>query len=101
MDAAAYLKGQGWRGTGHSLDGQNRGLARPLLITHKQDALGVGINKHGKVSDQWWMRAFDESLKELGTGNKVGSRFSPENVLLRIRRADVLVTLTDYTFANT
>jgi nucleolar protein TMA23 len=70
MDARAYLKNQGWRGDGHSLDTNNRGLSKPLLISKKVDALGVGINKHAAVSDQWWMRAFDESLKDLGTGKK-------------------------------
>ncbi|KAF2753135.1 hypothetical protein EJ05DRAFT_505328 [Pseudovirgaria hyperparasitica] len=69
MDAANILKAQGWRGTGHSLDSEGRGLAKPLLVSNKQDLLGIGKKKN-LVSDQWWMRAFDESLKELGTGNK-------------------------------
>lgn len=67
MDAAGILKSHGWRGTGHSLDTSNRGLVKPLLVSHKQDLLGLGKKKN-LVSDQWWMRAFDESLRELGTG---------------------------------
>ncbi|OCL12241.1 hypothetical protein AOQ84DRAFT_277523, partial [Glonium stellatum] len=71
MDAAAILKGQGWRGSGHSLDNHGRGIVKPLLISNKQDVLGLGKKKPAhNVSDQWWMRAFDESLKELGTGTK-------------------------------
>ena len=72
MDAAAILKGHGWRGSGHSLDNHGRGIVKPLLISNKQDVLGVGKKKPAyNVSDQWWMRAFDESLKELGSGTKV------------------------------
>ncbi|TKA58956.1 hypothetical protein B0A49_11901 [Cryomyces minteri] len=69
MDASAYLQRHGWRGSGHSLDRTGNGLKKPLLISKKVDVLGVGIKKHD-VSDQWWMRAFDNSLKELGSGQK-------------------------------
>jgi len=70
MDAAAYLKSHGWRGKGHSLDHTGRGITKPLSITQKRDLLGVGKPKT-LVADQWWMRAFDSSLKDLGSGNKV------------------------------
>ncbi|SMR41558.1 unnamed protein product [Zymoseptoria tritici ST99CH_1E4] len=70
MDANAYLKRHGWRGDGHSLDTTNRGIRKPLLVSKKIDVLGVGLNKHAAVSDQWWMRAFDEGLKNLGTDKK-------------------------------
>ncbi|EME46586.1 hypothetical protein DOTSEDRAFT_108068, partial [Dothistroma septosporum NZE10] len=70
MDAASYLKRQGWRGDGHSLDQTGRGISRPLLVSRKVDVLGVGLNKHAAVSDQWWMRAFDQGLKDLGTGKR-------------------------------
>lgn len=74
MDAIAYLKGQGWRGDGHSLDKRGLGIKKPLLITHKQDQLGLGKKKAAhNLSDQWWMRAFDDSLKTLGTGSEVRS----------------------------
>lgn len=68
MDAASYLKKQGWKGDGHSLDPTSRGIKKPLLVSKKVDVLGVGLNKHAAVSDQWWMRAFDQGLKDLGTG---------------------------------
>jgi nucleolar protein TMA23 len=69
MDAAAHLKKLGWRGAGHSLDLADKGLKKPLLVAKKKDYLGVG--QKSLVSDQWWMRAFDESLKQLGTGTSV------------------------------
>jgi nucleolar protein TMA23 len=68
MDTTAYLKRQGWKGDGHSLDHSGRGIRKPLLVSKKIDVLGVGLNKHAAVSDQWWMRAFDEGLKSLGSG---------------------------------
>jgi nucleolar protein TMA23 len=66
MDAHAYLTRQGWRGKGHSLhhSSDSIGLARPLLVSQKQNTLGVGKKQH-KTSDQWWMNAFDKSLKGL------------------------------------
>ncbi|WPG98865.1 protein tma23 [Acrodontium crateriforme] len=70
MDAKAYLESQGWRGEGHSLDQTNKGLKKPLLISKKVDVLGVGLNKHAAVNDQWWLRAFDEGLKNFGTGKQ-------------------------------
>ena len=70
MDASAYLRKQGWRGEGNSLDHTDRGIKKPLLVSKKVDVLGVGLNKHAAVSDQWWLRAFDEGLKRLGTGQE-------------------------------
>lgn len=70
MDAQAYLRKQGWRGSGHSLDHTNRGITKPLLVSKKVDVLGVGLNKHAAVSDQWWLRAFDAGLQALGTGKE-------------------------------
>lgn len=66
MDSSAYLKKQGWLGTGTPLS--ENGLKNPLLVSKKVDVLGLGVNKHAAVSDQWWLRAFDEGLKNLGTG---------------------------------
>jgi hypothetical protein len=72
MDANAYLRRQGWKGAGHSLDHRGSGLKKPLLISHKQDQLGLGKKKAAhNVDDQWWMRAFDESLQNIGTGQEV------------------------------
>ena len=70
MDASQYLKNHGWQGTGHSLDGNGRGLKKPLLVSKKVDVLGVGLNKHAAVSDQWWLRAYDQGLQTLGTGKE-------------------------------
>lgn len=70
MDAAGLLKKQGWRGLGHSLDSNNKGLRKPLLVSKKVDVLGVGINKADVIQGQWWLKAFDSSLKDFGTGKK-------------------------------
>jgi nucleolar protein TMA23 len=68
MDAHALLTSQGWRGSGHSLHptSDKNGLSRPLLVSRKQNNLGVGKKQH-KTSDMWWMNAFDKSLKGLDT----------------------------------
>jgi hypothetical protein len=71
MNAEGLLRKQGWRGAGFSLDQSDRGIKKPLLISHKQDQLGLGKKKASHTTDdQWWMRAFDESLQNLGTGQK-------------------------------
>ncbi|MCJ1355338.1 MAG: hypothetical protein MMC33_005329 [Icmadophila ericetorum] len=69
MDTSAYLSRQGWRGAGHSLDSTNRGLKNPLLSSKKNNQLGIGNKKHAALSDQWWARAFDTSLKDLNVGS--------------------------------
>jgi len=66
MNTAAYLKAQGWRGEGFSLDHTNRGIARPLLVDHKKDLAGLG-NKKNDFGNQWWLNAFDKSLSSLGS----------------------------------
>ncbi|KUJ24596.1 uncharacterized protein LY89DRAFT_679688 [Mollisia scopiformis] len=68
MDAHALLTSQGWRGTGNSLHPTSNtiGLSRPLLVSKKQNTLGIGKKQH-KTSDMWWMNAFDSSLKGLDT----------------------------------
>jgi len=72
MDVEGYLRKQGWKGVGHSLDGHGRGIKKPLLITYKQDQRGLGHKKAAhKTDDQWWLRAFDDSLKGLGSGKEV------------------------------
>ena len=67
MNASAYLKGQGWRGSGFSLDQTNRGLSKPLLVSHRTDQSGLGTKKND-FSEQWWMNNFDKSLKAFGGG---------------------------------
>ena len=74
MNAEAYLRKQGWQGSGHSLDQTGRGIKKPLLITHKNDQLGLGKKKQAHTTDdQWWLRAFDQSLQSIGTGKDVCS----------------------------
>src|SRR4051812_9627361 len=55
MNAESYLRKQGWKGSGHSLDSTGRGIKKPLLIAHKQDQLGLGKKKAAwTTDDQWW-----------------------------------------------
>ena len=63
MDTTAYLTGLGWRGKGHSLHKSGRGITKPLALAHKTDVLGIGKKKHDAYADQWWARAFDDTLK--------------------------------------
>lgn len=67
MDAAAYLTNQGWRGDGHTLHHSGRGITKPLHISQKANVLGVGRKQHDAHADQWWARAFDDTLKGLNT----------------------------------
>ncbi|OBT96435.1 hypothetical protein VE01_05699 [Pseudogymnoascus verrucosus] len=71
MNAHALLTSQGWRGSGHSLHAHSDsiGLARPLLVSQKQNTLGVGKKQH-RTSDMWWMNAFDKSLQGLDTSKE-------------------------------
>src|SRR5436309_3380311 len=63
MDTARYLKSQGWLGVGHALSA-GKGLSKPILVSQKLDVLGLGKRKHNQA-DQWWARAFDNSLQGL------------------------------------
>ncbi|KAL8858852.1 MAG: hypothetical protein Q9178_004656 [Gyalolechia marmorata] len=65
MDAAAYLTNQGWRGSGHSLQPNGQGISKPLLVSRKTNVLGVGKKAHDAHADQWWSRAFEETLRSL------------------------------------
>ena len=77
MNAEAYLRKQGWQGSGHSLDQTGRGIKKPLLIAHKNDQLGLGKKKAAHTTDdQWWLRAFDQSLQSIGTGKDVCAHVS-------------------------
>ncbi|TVY38652.1 hypothetical protein LOCC1_G005088 [Lachnellula occidentalis] len=60
-----------WRGTGHSLHPTNdkTGLSRPLLVSRKDNVLGIGKKQHN-TSDMWWLNAFDSSLKGLDTSKQ-------------------------------
>ncbi|KAL8794154.1 MAG: hypothetical protein Q9182_007630 [Xanthomendoza sp. 2 TL-2023] len=76
MDTHLYLTRQGWRGTGHALQSNGQGISKPLLVSQKANVLGVGKKAHDVHADQWWARAFDETLKGLNdqTTTKSGAR---------------------------
>ncbi|KAL8982717.1 MAG: hypothetical protein Q9205_002857 [Flavoplaca limonia] len=65
MNAAAYLTSQGWPGSGHALHPDGKGISKPLLVSKKTNVLGVGKKAHDAYADQWWSRAFDETLSSL------------------------------------
>ncbi|KAI4232484.1 MAG: hypothetical protein L6R40_007381 [Gallowayella cf. fulva] len=65
MDTHSYLTRQGWRGSGNALRPDGQGISRPLLVSRKPNVLGVGQKAHDAHADQWWSRAFDETLKSL------------------------------------
>jgi hypothetical protein len=71
MDARKHLRGLGWQGEGHSLGKNGGGLKKPLLITHKTGLHGLGAkSQREKQADQWWLNAFDNALKDMGTGKE-------------------------------
>ena len=79
MDAAAYLTSHGWRGHGHALHRSGRGITKPVHISQKADVLGVGKKQHDAYADQWWARAFDDTLKGLSmTANKVTEKVASD-----------------------
>lgn len=86
MDTAAYLTRQGWRGSGHSLHPSGRGIAKPLLISKKNDVLGVGNRKNDALADQWWLKAFDSTLKQVNVGAADGASKPIEKVTVTFQR---------------
>ncbi|KAH0536507.1 hypothetical protein FGG08_006632 [Glutinoglossum americanum] len=91
MDTARYLKSQGWLGTGHPLSA-GRGLPRPLLVSQKLDARGLG--KKQNHADQWWARAFDNSLEglEVQQGN-IGADGTSEVTVTQREKGGLLESL--------
>ena len=64
MDASLLLERQGWqKGTGLGFSG--RGISKPLLVSQKQNSLGLGATTKATQWDQWWSKAFDSSLNSL------------------------------------
>jgi hypothetical protein len=71
MDVRKHLRGLGWQGEGHSLGKHATGLKKPLLISHKTTLHGLGAkSQKEKQADQWWLNAFDNALKDIGTGKE-------------------------------
>lgn len=83
MDARAILTSQGWRGSGHSLhkSDDSIGLAKPILVSRKDNTRGIGRKNH-VTSDQWWLNALDEQLKSLDTSSKTGIVQTKKNTKL-------------------
>ena len=65
MDADAYLRKHGWRGSGAALGQSGAGLAKPLLISQKQNKLGLGATTSATQWDTWWSSSLDSRLQKL------------------------------------
>lgn len=79
MDTTAYLTRQGWRGSGHALHPSGNGIKKPLLLSRKNNLLGVGKKIHDAQADQWWSRAFDETLRSInGEGSAKKAAKAPD-----------------------
>ena len=87
MDTAAYLTRQGWRGSGHSLHPSGHGIAKPLLISKKNNVLGVGNRKSDALAGQWWLKAFDNTLKQVNIGAADGAPKPVEKVTPTFQRS--------------
>ena len=81
MDTAAYLASQGWAGHGHALHYSGRGIIKPIAVAQKNNVLGVGKKKHDAHADQWWARAFDETLKGINA-TKDGATGTTEGLVV-------------------
>ncbi|KAL8780096.1 MAG: hypothetical protein Q9203_001072 [Teloschistes exilis] len=68
MDTSAYLTRQGWLGDGNTLHPSGHGIKKPLLVARKTNTLGLGKKAHDVYADQWWSRAFEETLGSLNGG---------------------------------
>ena len=69
MNAHTHLLSQGWLGPGHALQpSRPDGLKKHLLVSQKADTHGIGKKKHDAHADQWWLRAFDHTLKDINIG---------------------------------
>ena len=81
MDTAAYLTSQGWAGHGHALHHSGRGIVKPIAVSQKNNVLGVGKKKHDAHADQWWARAFDETLRGINA-TKDGAMGTTEGLVV-------------------
>ncbi|KAG7885634.1 hypothetical protein KL938_000666 [Ogataea parapolymorpha] len=68
MDPRGYLKSYGWI-EGEAL--QQGGLKRPILVTHKKNAFGIGHTSN--QAEAWWEKMFDGQLKSLDVTSNNGA----------------------------
>lgn len=89
MDAHAHLLSLGWAGPGHSLDSRpslkhkgrrglaydpshnnnntGSGLVKPLLVSQKKNAFGIGKKAHEPAAgNEWWLKGFESALSKIG-----------------------------------
>ncbi|KAH8698818.1 hypothetical protein BGW36DRAFT_376790 [Talaromyces proteolyticus] len=90
MDAQAYLIRHGWTGPGNPLNPNRRpgthgglGLTRPLLISRRENKVGIGKKSNKDPTNQWWLRGFEEALRGVGQDGVATSAGSEGNSLTR------------------
>ncbi|KAF9884841.1 hypothetical protein FE257_001184 [Aspergillus nanangensis] len=88
MDAQAYLLRHGWSGPGNPLNPNRRpgthsglGLTRPILVARRQGNHGVGKKTTKDATNQWWLRGFEDALKDVGQPNKTAGGVPGPNAL--------------------
>jgi nucleolar protein TMA23 len=93
MDAQAYLIRHGWSGPGNPLNPNRRpgthgglGLTKPILIARRKGNLGVGKVTTKDPTNQWWLRGFEDALKDVGNENKTGSESKPNALTSELYR---------------
>ncbi|RMZ82365.1 hypothetical protein DV737_g2107, partial [Chaetothyriales sp. CBS 132003] len=86
MDAQAHLMALGWAGPGHPLHPsaykqkghrglaydpnascRSSGLIKPLLVSKKDNNLGLGRRAHEpQQGNEWWLKGFEKALGDIG-----------------------------------
>ncbi|KAI4166017.1 MAG: hypothetical protein LQ342_000448 [Letrouitia transgressa] len=81
MNTADYLTRHGWLGDGHTLHPSGRGIKKPLSVSQKTNTFGLGKNPHDAISNLWWEKAYEKTLKNLNlnsNSNSAGSKNKEE-----------------------
>ncbi|KAI4216607.1 MAG: hypothetical protein LQ351_001096 [Letrouitia transgressa] len=82
MKTSDYLTRYGWLGDGHTLHPSGRGIKKPLSISQKDNTFGLGKDPHEAISNLWWEKAYEETLKNINinpNSNSAGSNDKEEN----------------------
>ncbi|KAL9045366.1 MAG: hypothetical protein Q9214_001573 [Letrouitia sp. 1 TL-2023] len=82
MNTTNYLSRYGWLGDGHTLHPSGRGIKKALSVSQKTNTFGLGKNPHDAISNLWWEKAYDETLKNLNVdpnSNSARSKNKEEN----------------------
>ncbi|XP_012941845.1 G patch domain-containing protein 4 [Aplysia californica] len=75
--ARKQLEKHGWK-KGSGLGKEEHGRADPIKVTLKMDKAGVGHDPGKEFTDHWWMRAFNDAAKKIGTKKQADPSESAE-----------------------